>query len=106
MVESCMSRLEDKVSRVSPDEDINLDTVEQIVRVTEMTDRTARRTFGLDVERSDRHVTLHLQSELSSPAQSKQLSQGEIVDVDVETVDGPKLSGNSQESPTNPTKPE
>jgi len=84
MAERCMSKLEDKMSN----EDISLDTVEQIVRVTELTDRTARRTFGLDADRNV-NVTLQVQSEL--PAQRQLEDRNEVLDVEtVPNVDTSK----------------
>jgi len=84
MAERCMSKLEDTVSN----EDISLDTVEQIVRVTELTDRTARRTFGLDTERNV-NVTLQVQSEL--PAQRQLEDRNAVLEVEtVPNLDTPK----------------
>jgi len=67
--------------------DICLDTVEQIVRVTELTDRTARRTFGLDGDRN-LSVTLQVQSEL--PAQRQLEDRSEVLEVEtVPNLDTP-----------------
>ncbi len=81
MVERYMSRIEDKERH---DEDMDLDTLEQLVRITDATDRTARRTFGMDNERHD-HLSIHVQSELA-PAQPRQLPAQSDEVVDVETV--------------------
>ena len=86
MAERCMSKLEDKMSTMS-NKDICLDTVEQIVRVTELTDRTARRTFGLDGDRN-LSVTLQVQSEL--PAQRQLEDRSEVLEVEtVPNLDTP-----------------
>jgi len=79
IVERYLSRVED-TERTS--EDMDLDTLEQLVRITDATDRTARRTFGLDNQSRDDHLTLHLEAEHSAP---HQLRESNAV-LEVETV--------------------
>ena len=59
--------------------DVTLDTLEKLVRVLDATDRTARRTLGMD---TDGHlsVTLQVQSEL--PAQRQLEDRSEVLEVE------------------------
>jgi hypothetical protein len=84
IVERYMSRIED-TERQS--EDMDLDTLEQLVRITDATDRTARRTFGLD---SETHSTITLQVQSELPAQRQLEDRNEVLDVEtVPNLDTP-----------------
>ena len=76
IVERYLSRVED-TERTS--EDMDLDTLEQLVRITDATDRTARRTFGLD---SETHSTITLQVQSELPAQRQLEDRNEVLEVE------------------------
>lgn len=56
-----------------------LDKLEQLVGLLNTTDLTARRTLGLDVARTDQHMTIHLAGEMQ-PIQVQDQSQ-EVIEV-------------------------
>jgi len=64
---------------------VSLKNLETLARILDITDKTARRAYGLDNDRGNVNVTLQVQSELSAEAPKQLAAPGEQI-VDVETV--------------------
>jgi len=63
--------------------EVDIDTLEKLVRVLNATDLTARRALGLDIARSDHHYTLQVQSEVNDPIrQLPPSSEGQVLEVE------------------------
>jgi len=63
---------------------LKLSELETLARITDATDRTARRTFGMDSETHT--VTLQIQSELSASTQRQiPVSSDQVIDVETES---------------------
>jgi len=68
---------------------VSLKSLEALARILDITDKTARRAYGLDNERGNLNVTLQVQSEL--PAQRQLEDRNEVLDVEtVPNLDTPK----------------
>jgi hypothetical protein len=65
---------------------LKLRELEELTRITEITDKTARRTFGLDTPQA--HNSLHVHVGRDASTAPKQLEHTtEIIDVSAETCD-------------------
>ena len=68
---------------------LKLSELETLARITDATDRTARRTFGMDSETHT--VTLQIQSELSASTQHQlPVSSDQVIDVETESSPKPR----------------